>query len=348
MIIKPPDDPSALLVRLEALAAGTAPASKRAAAELKNRRAGLRAENQAQFLIDDQLRNSKNWVVIHDLRLEHEGRVAQIDHLLLGRSMVGYVLETKSFHQGLKINENGEFLRWNGFHKKYEGMASPLVQNERHISILRQVIDTLNLPTRLGLTLRPDLKSLVLVSNNAQIIREKGFDSSRVVKMDQLFDAMNSDMDKEGTLSTFRSVARIVALETIAGVARQLAARHVPLRAEALVGAESPAVQVAEKQGARASGKPPVSPTTTSTPVARPVSALPADAQAQCKACAGTNGSILHGKFGYYFRCGGCQTNTPMRFTCQPGHSPRLRKAGKQFFRDCAECGSSQIFHTNQ
>src|SRR3546814_12221508 len=77
--------------------------------------------------------------LIHDLRLEHGSRTAQIDHLLINRWMDVYVLETKHFHAGIKITEDGEFLRWNNYQKTYEGMASPLEQNERHIQVLKDV-----------------------------------------------------------------------------------------------------------------------------------------------------------------------------------------------------------------
>jgi hypothetical protein len=45
------------------------------------------------------------------LRLEHNGRTAQIDHLLINRWMECYVLESKHFNAGLKITEDGEFMR---------------------------------------------------------------------------------------------------------------------------------------------------------------------------------------------------------------------------------------------
>jgi hypothetical protein len=50
---------------------------------------------------------------------------------------------------------------------------------------------------------------------------------------------------------------------------------------------------------------------------------------------------------GYYFQCRVCQSNTSVRFTCQPGHKPRLRKSGDEFFRDCPECGDSRLFFAN-
>jgi hypothetical protein len=46
-------------------------------------------------------------VVIHDLRIEHRGRVAQIDHLLINRVLDIFVLESKNYYYGVKISEEG-------------------------------------------------------------------------------------------------------------------------------------------------------------------------------------------------------------------------------------------------
>ena len=67
----------------------------------------------------------------------------------------------------------------------------------------------------------------------------------------------------------------------------------------------------------------------------------------QCKNCQGHDGSILYGKYGYYFQCASCQADTAIKFTGLPGHKPRLRKAGNQFYRDCAECNRSELYFTN-
>src|SRR5690606_18964987 len=66
-----------------------------------------------------------------------------------------------------------------------------------------------------------------------------------------------------------------------------------------------------------------------------------------CKTCGAKNGEVLYGKFGYYLKCDACQGNTAIRFTCLPNHTPRLRKAGLDFYRDCAECGSKELIHRN-
>ncbi|SDX20984.1 nuclease-related domain-containing protein [Lysobacter enzymogenes] len=110
MLIKIKDDDSALLKELELRAAGTGTAARQAATELRIRQAGLKGERDSAYHIDFHFERSPNWAVIHDLRLERDGRVAQIDHLLINRWLEIYVLETKHFHAGIKITSDGEFL----------------------------------------------------------------------------------------------------------------------------------------------------------------------------------------------------------------------------------------------
>lgn len=329
MLIKTADDQSARIASLEAAAAGTGPAAKQAAIELRNRKAGLRAERESAYLIDHEFGKTRNWAVIHDLRVEHGGRVAQIDHLLINRWLQVYVLETKGFHDGVKINDLGEFLRWNNFAKRYEGMPSPLTQNDRHIDVLRDVFETIELPTRMGVRISPEFMSFVLVSPNAQIQRPKKFDTSRVIKADQLKQAIWRDIDDENPLvGLLKTAAKVVSADTVEQVAKALAAKHRPLA--------FPTNAVAETTGIAAE-----------EPAAGPPAAASAPAGPSCKSCGCRAGSILYGKFGYYFKCDACGTNTAIRFTCAPGHQPRLRKDGKNFHRECESCGSSELFHVN-
>ena len=44
----------------------------------------------------------------------------------------------------------------------------------------------------------------------------------------------------------------------------------------------------------------------------------------QCRKCQGSGSSIQYGKFGYYFKCRGCDGNTPIKFDCgKEGHKER-------------------------
>lgn len=132
-------------------------------------RAGAKGEAEAAYEIDFHHRASTRWAVIHDLRLEHKGRVAQIDHLLISRSLDIWVCESKHFAEGVAVNEQGEFIAF--YAGRAVGVPSPFEQNRKHIALLREVLDSerVNLPKRLGLAIKPSLESVVLVSKNARI-----------------------------------------------------------------------------------------------------------------------------------------------------------------------------------
>jgi hypothetical protein len=329
------DDRAAELAELErAIGALQGDAQRRAAWDLRQRRAGLKGERDAAYLIDFHYRASKHRAVIHDLRLEHAGRIAQIDHLIITRWLDCYVLESKHFHAGIKITEQGEFLRWNDFKRAFEGMESPIEQNERHIAVLKDVMAALNLPVRMGLTIRPTFHSFVLVSGKARIDRPKTFDTGRVIKVDQIKGAIVKDVDEESTLTTLASMAKMVSVDTVRNLAEQLVAMHRPAQwniPKPFVLPPSKTTPTAEK---------PQSP-------AKAAAAAAMNGDPKCKLCGSTAGMILYGKYGYYFKCAGCAENTKIRFECQPGHKPRLRKAGNEFFRECAECGVSQRYFVN-
>lgn len=364
MLIKKSDDQSAHLAELEATAQGRGAEAKRAEVELRNRRAGIRGEEQAAYLIDFDYASPANWAVIHDLRLEHGGRVAQIDHLLINRWMDVYVLETKSFHAGLKITDEGEFLRWNNYQKTYEGMASPVEQNERHIQVLRDVMKQIELPVRLGLRITPSFQSFLLVSPAARVDRPKKFDASRVIKADQLKKSIWRDIDNENALLGMpKTAAKIVSGDTVELVARQLTALHRPLRelsanTTATTPTPLPSIRASAKNVAGHERIEPVLPAKPQPAAAQQVNRIaeptspkaltPSAAACVCKGCQSGSGSILSGKYGYYFKCLDCSTNTAIRFTCQPGHTPRLRGERGAFYRDCAQCATSTLYHRNQ
>lgn len=336
MLIKSMDCRDEEIAQLERVAASlSGDAGKRVTDELKRRKAGLKGEQDAAYLIDFHFERSKNNAVVHDLRIEHGNRVAQIDHLIITRSMECYVLESKHFHAGIKITEDGEFLRWDNFGKTYVGMESPLEQNERHIAVLKDVTHTLDLPVRLGMRISPTFRSFVLVSSISRIDRPKNFDTSRVIKADQIKKRFLDDIDRESTLSTLVSAARFVSRETMQGVAEQLVALHRPMKwpmPDRLVpSVERPPVKVSLGRVADA-----------------PEPQQSSERRPSCKKCGGSSGGIQHGKYGYYFKCATCDGNTAIRFECQAGHKPKLRKSGNEFYRDCGECGTSRQYFVNR
>lgn len=231
MIIKEADDKKPQIAALQALAARpdcNADARKRIEQEIRNIQAGVRGEEEAAYEIKVHYGESRNWAVIHDLRVEFGDLVAQIDHLVINRWLDVWVCESKHFSEGVAINEHGEFAAF--FGSKPYGVPSPIEQNAKHILILRRLFESgeVNLPKRLGFTIKPELKSLVLVSKKARITRPKakidGIDC--VIKNDQFFKAVDKAVDENSILSA----AKIIGSDTLEDVARQIARLHKPIQ----------------------------------------------------------------------------------------------------------------------
>ncbi|MEO8998088.1 MAG: nuclease-related domain-containing protein [Rhodanobacter sp.] len=349
MLIKKSDDRSEELAQLERLAKfSTGDAAKYAAKDLAIRKAGFKGEAESAYLIDFDFADSVNWAVIHDLRLEYKGRTAQIDHLLINRWMECYVLETKHFRDGVKITEDGEFMRWNRFKHTFEGMPSPLEQNDRHIAVLRDAMKAIDLPTRLGMRIQLSFQSLILVSPTARIDRPKKFDASRVIKADQLRARISRDIDNENAfIGIVMTAAKIVSADTVRDVAKQLAKLHRPVKSTEPMSVLAASASISSVTPIRSAkiAEPPV--TTYRTVVSATPVTLSSSTGSRCKDCQGVDGSIQYGKYGYYFQCTKCSANTAIKFTCQAGHKPRLRKAGTKFYRECAECSTSEIYFIN-
>ncbi len=231
MLIKAADDKQADLDALAELL--TRPdvndvTRKRIDQEVRTIRAGVKGERDAAYEIDFFCRDRPNWAVLHDLRLEVDGLTAQIDHLLISRLLIFWVCESKHFAEGVAINDHGEWQRyWNG---RAQGMASPVEQNRKHIVTLRRLFDSglVTLPRRLGITLKPDYRSLILVSNEARIARPRrdakvdGLDT--VIKAEQLAQTIDKQLNQANPLI----LSRLISTADLERLARDLAALHRP------------------------------------------------------------------------------------------------------------------------
>jgi len=402
MIYKDTDNKDAVIAILEKMLT-LAGADKKALIEreLRIMRAGVKGERESAYLIDFHLKDSTRTAVVHDLRLVlDDGRVAQIDHLLIHRTRRIYILETKHFAHGVKITEQGEFLRWNDWKKTYEGMPSPLAQNERHALVLRKVLESL------GLGESP-IETLVLVAPDARIDRPRKFDTSQVVKADQFMERLGKSLEGAPVLTALSGLLKNTVSDSIGDIAKKLVALHRPstsdymarfgVQREALVRAAPAAAGSASTASAPAASAPAASASAAPAPAAPPraqsrpapvqpepalATAAPSrsgprvvilpkgsaaapsiqgtasthaaasiDTAAQphaCRSCGSAALSIVWGKYGYYFKCGDCSGNTPFSVGCGGAdHKERIRKDGRHFYRECADCGTSALYFTN-
>ena len=231
MIIKEADDKKSAIQSLHSLLARpdcSSDIGKKIEQEIRNIQAGIRGEEEAAYEMKVHWGESKNWMVIHDLRIEHGGFVAQIDHMLINRFSEVWVCESKHFSEGVAVNEHGEFAAF--FGGKPYGVPSPIEQNNRHMLILKRMFDAgvVKLPTRLGFTIKPELKSLVLVSKRARIGRPKtkidGLES--IIKNDQMFKFIDKAIDQNNNPLM---VAKIIGQDTLEALARDIARQHNPI-----------------------------------------------------------------------------------------------------------------------
>lgn len=172
--------------------------------------AGIKGEAESAYQMQFHFGNHPDWVIINDLRLQFQNKVAQIDHLLINRHLQIFVCESKRIAGELIINEFGEFSRrYNG---QGQGMPSPLEQNKRHISILKQLLQKklIQCPSLCGWYFKPLIYSLILISNDSSIRRPKqtiaGLDN--VIKNEQLQEKVKQLSKPLGIFSNIRTVSR--------------------------------------------------------------------------------------------------------------------------------------------
>lgn len=234
MLIKSADDKQPDIDALNGLLARPgldAATRRRLETELRRVHAGARGEREAAYEIEFYFGANPNRMTIHDLRLEVDDRVAQIDHLIIDRFLGVWVCESKHFSDGVAVDDFGE---WTGFYgRRPFGIGSPIEQNRKHIAVLDDVFAKrlVDLPKRLGVTIKPEFRSLILVSKEARISRPKtkagreridGLDS--VIKVDQLKTLIDKDWDSKG----IANLRRLVGKGEVEKLARQLVALHRP------------------------------------------------------------------------------------------------------------------------
>lgn len=234
MIIKPfekRDADIAELTRLSKLPQVSAKTKADIEKEIRFIRAGDTAEAETAYELDFYIADSKNWAVLHGVRLEIDSTVAQIDHLVINRFLDIYVIESKSFSGGVSINDAGEFCTF--YNNRPIPMSSPIEQNERHITVLRRSYKAghFHEMKRLGVRIPLNYRSVISVGKNARITRPdapvKGLD--RLIKADQIRTLMDDDIDKDSYVGTLASAARIVSAETVQLLAKSMAERHSPI-----------------------------------------------------------------------------------------------------------------------
>ncbi|MDR3597702.1 HRDC domain-containing protein [Clostridium sp.] len=132
-------------------------------------------------------------LILHDLYLEYNGLTAQIDYVVIDQRFI-LVIECKNMVGDIEITSNGDFIRYfksrNGKVYKKEGMYSPIVQNERHVEIIRDILKAEKFFSKDDYGM---VQHVVTVANPKSVINSKYAKEElrdHIIKHDQLINKM--------------------------------------------------------------------------------------------------------------------------------------------------------------
>jgi hypothetical protein len=229
MLLKSADEKSKRLVLLEELQKSSLldPTQKKwLREELVRFTRGLQGERDAAHYLDNFFKDGENSVLLHDLRFEIDGEVAQIDHLIINRASQIFLLETKNYACNLVINDHGEFTAEYG--NARFGIPSPMEQSRRHERVLARLLERLDIVARTQKL--PDFNHVVMLHPKATISRPpaKVLDTSNVIKADQFPTWYQGLANKLGVGAAFKIALNMRSLATIKEWGEKLMRQHRP------------------------------------------------------------------------------------------------------------------------
>lgn len=174
-------------------------------------KAGILGEDNILF----ELKNSNiDMIVLQDIYIETEdGRSAQIDFVVV-TSKITFIIECKNLFGNIEIDSKGNFIRVieYGGKKHKEGIYSPITQNERHMTVLKECKAENKNVLQAALIRRyfNDFnKSLVVLANPKTILNDryaKKEIKAQILRTDQLIKVMKEMISKSKEKASSRKV----------------------------------------------------------------------------------------------------------------------------------------------
>jgi hypothetical protein len=289
--------------------------------------AGRRAEEQMAHYLKRFFGSSEDVDVLNYLRIDLNGEIAQMDHLVLHPYGLT-IVESKSVAGSVQIKDDGQWIRW--FNKQPQGMRSPVTQAEMQAMLLRELLS--RTVKQKGFFDKVEIDVLVAISDAGTIQWPSSGPLPQVCKADQVPHKIQAKVEQR-----HGGGSPVLSADHRRALGQFLLTIHKPLREQP---APSTSAVSAEDVTAPATAR-----QAASKPGSTPPTALPAKI---CKHCGAKDLEMQYGKFGYYFVCKSCEKNTGVKFACPACSAEgRLRKQGNQFFAECKSCAASDLFHTN-
>ena len=196
MILKQVDDKSQLLKKLRELAKHPKlyPSKRKELIyQIYNIEKGWKNEKDTAYYLNTYLKDKKQTIVIHDLRLKKDDISVNIDHLIIHRVKT-FILESKFYSGGLYYNSK----RGNFFIKTkngYKDIENPLKQAERQSIRFKEFLKKTDLYTKIP----TNIEYYVLVAPSVYLPKDI---PKEVVKADQFIDEFWKNIDNTSTLTS--------------------------------------------------------------------------------------------------------------------------------------------------
>ncbi|HAW93170.1 MULTISPECIES: nuclease-related domain-containing protein [unclassified Arsukibacterium] len=324
--------------------------------------AGIKQEHDVAFYLRRAYKNSQQVMVLNDLRIEHDGESAQIDHLIA--YTYGFiVVESKSIRGEVNVNEYGEWTR--SYKGQLSGMPSPIKQAELQLKLLKQHVcaNTEKLVGKFfgiqqGLAMRC-YDVFCAISSDAIIDRSKAPKdiADKLVKSEFVTEAL----DKKMNFKKFYNVVGKIydtrpnfSNEELQHICQFLLGNTSQFETESVN--ETAAAWPAPTQMMPVADTAPVTPpVVTNKSVSSAVKAQIKPAAmgaiaAQCKHCGDCSAlNPQSGRFGYYVQCGSCGGNTPLKRPCPACNSQntKVSRARSVYSLICTNCSTPTKFNLN-
>ncbi|NLX57679.1 MAG: hypothetical protein GXY74_01165 [Phycisphaerae bacterium] len=306
--------------------------------------AGLQAEKDMAYHLKVFFADRDSFAVFNNLKVEHKGLTAQVDHLVLTR-WTAYFIESKSVSQVITVNEHGE---WGRIHnRRFTPIESPVEQSRRHKETLYNFMTEHRsefMGKLLGLMTKHFARLLtpmhyVAVSTHGQIQGRGRRKFPQVMKADQIphailahHEALNNGVF---SLSAKDEDLEAFSKKEFAAVIQFLLKRDVapaPIAEVRRFAAELPQQADLPAQGEREASEAEMAESDDQ----------PVERQFACRKCESTNLSVAHGPYGYYLKCGGCGGNTPIVELCQKcTEKLKVSKSGDAYSLVCPKCNQT-------
>ena len=287
---------------------------------------GYRSEKENAYYLDFEFNDSKNVIVLHDLRLKYRGYTAQIDHMLITRFDIT-LLESKSFTGKLTIKNDGSLhVQYPKFFKTF---PNPIEQNERHKKIVEKLINAyFDLPSNIKLLGGFEFQTKVLINPNTTLVNKKLPDG--FARADSYIAQRSKEIDKIGAFEAIKLVSKAMSIEKAKELARFLTSHHQPLEFDYTkkYRVNNPNASYVKEETSHYGEEPTI--------------------EHYCPKCKSKNLEVKYGH-SYYFKCLDCGNNIPIKHTCKtPQCKPKTQKRKNEFFKVCSHCATEELFFINQ